>query len=316
MPTPVAHDDLVYTGTGRGGGGLAKVNSGGNGFEAEEVYFANKLPTAIGGAVLLDGYLYGTSAGGVDLRRFRHRPDQVADRSIGAGSLCYADGRLYLHGENGDVALVEATPEAYREKGRFTPPDQPERGHVAKAWAYPVVANGRLYIRDMGVAVVLRREAGSVTMNDRSLIVGLGEVLWDVFPDESRFGGAPANFASHAAMLGAEALVVSQVGDDDLGHECDRRALRARRRTPTSSRQAGNIQPEPFRSSSTRRAAALHDCPNVALGFHTVVRKALRSLATRADAVCFGTLAQRSETLANDHPTLHRCNPARLPQNL
>jgi hypothetical protein len=47
------------------------------------------------------------------------------------------------------VALVEATPEAYREKGRFTPPDQPERGR-SKAWAYPVVANGRLYIRDLG----------------------------------------------------------------------------------------------------------------------------------------------------------------------
>ena len=47
--------------------------------------------------------------------------------SIGRGSVAYADGLLYLHGENGDVALVEATPEAYREKGRFTPPAQPKR---------------------------------------------------------------------------------------------------------------------------------------------------------------------------------------------
>ena len=44
---------------------------------------------------------------------------------------------------------VEATPEAYREKGRFSPPEQPERGK-SQAWAYPVVANGRLYIRDLG----------------------------------------------------------------------------------------------------------------------------------------------------------------------
>jgi hypothetical protein len=44
---------------------------------------------------------------------------------------------------------VEATPEAYREKGRFTPPDPPDRGR-SRAWAYPVVANGRLYIRDVG----------------------------------------------------------------------------------------------------------------------------------------------------------------------
>ena len=64
--------------------------------------------------------------------------------------LCYADGRLYLHGESGELALVEATPEGYREKGRFTPPDQPERGQ-SKAWAYPVVANGRFYIRDSNV---------------------------------------------------------------------------------------------------------------------------------------------------------------------
>jgi outer membrane protein assembly factor BamB len=71
-----------------------------------------------------------------------------SERSIGAGSVCYADARLYLHGENGDVALVEATPDAYREKGRFTPADPPDRGR-SKAWAYPVISNGRLYIRDM-----------------------------------------------------------------------------------------------------------------------------------------------------------------------
>ena len=68
----------------------------------------------------------------------------------GAGSLCYADGRLYLHGENGDVGARRGHAGGYREKGRFTPPDQPDRGQ-SKAWAYPVVANGRLYIRDFGV---------------------------------------------------------------------------------------------------------------------------------------------------------------------
>jgi hypothetical protein len=47
------------------------------------------------------------------------------------------------------VALVEATPWKYREKGRFTPPEPPERGQ-SRAWAYPVVANGRLYLHDLG----------------------------------------------------------------------------------------------------------------------------------------------------------------------
>ena len=72
-----------------------------------------------------------------------------SDRSIGAASICVADGHLYLHGENGDVALVEATPEEYREKGKFTPPDAPDRGS-SKAWAHPVVADGKLYIYDTG----------------------------------------------------------------------------------------------------------------------------------------------------------------------
>jgi hypothetical protein len=75
------------------------------------------------------------------------------DPSVGAGSVLYAEGLLYVYGEDGDVALVEATPEAYREKSRFTPPDKPAhpRGAREKSWAYPVVANGRLYLRDLGV---------------------------------------------------------------------------------------------------------------------------------------------------------------------
>jgi hypothetical protein len=63
----------------------------------------------------------------------------------------YADGALYLHAEqSGDVALVSASPEGYNELGRFTPPGQPDHGK-SKAWAYPVVANGRLYVRDQNM---------------------------------------------------------------------------------------------------------------------------------------------------------------------
>jgi hypothetical protein len=66
----------------------------------------------------------------------------------------YADGHLYLHDELGDVGLVEANPDAFREKGRLTPPGQP-KGKTAgsfteRAFAFPVIANGRLYIRDLG----------------------------------------------------------------------------------------------------------------------------------------------------------------------
>ena len=74
--------------------------------------------------------------------------------NFGWSSLAYADGLLYAHAVNGDIALVEASPETFREKGRFTPPAQPKHGQSGPfnemAFAYPVIANGRLYIRDLG----------------------------------------------------------------------------------------------------------------------------------------------------------------------
>ncbi len=150
IPTPVAKDDLIYSAASRSGGGLIRIVKTGDEVAAEEVYFRPNLPKSIGGAVLVDGFLYGTSGQGLSCVEFATGEIRWQDRSVGAGSLCYADGRLYLHGENGELALVEATPEAYREVGRFTPDGQPDRGN-AKAWTYPVVANGRLYVHDLGV---------------------------------------------------------------------------------------------------------------------------------------------------------------------
>jgi outer membrane protein assembly factor BamB len=100
--------------------------------------------------VRLGEYLYGTTGPVLVCVEFATGTIRWEDRGIGTGAVLYADGRLYLHGETrGDVALVEATPEGYREKGRFTPPELPDRS-PSKAWAHPVVANGRLYIRDLG----------------------------------------------------------------------------------------------------------------------------------------------------------------------
>ncbi|MGD9722872.1 MAG: PQQ-binding-like beta-propeller repeat protein [Pirellulales bacterium] len=149
IPTPVAHDVFVYSASGRGGGGLVELKATSDGVEATEKYFETKLPTSIGGTVEINGFLYGTNSAGLMCVDFNSGEVKWQERGVGAGSVCYADGRLYLHGEKGDVALVEPSPEGYREKGRFTPPDQPERGK-ALAWAYPVVSNGRLYIRDLG----------------------------------------------------------------------------------------------------------------------------------------------------------------------
>jgi len=149
IPTPVVDGDFIYSAAGRSGGGGVRLKVNGGTFETEQLYFSPKLPTSVGGALKVGEYLYGTSAGALLCLEFKTGNVKWDDRSIGAAALCYADGRLYLHGENGEVALLEATPEAYREKGRFKPVDQPDRGS-SKAWAYPIIADGRLYIRDLG----------------------------------------------------------------------------------------------------------------------------------------------------------------------
>ena len=64
---------------------------------------------------------------------------------MGKSSLTYADGMLYVLSENNQVALADATPDAYREKGRFSIEDQGR-----PSWAHPVVCGGRLYIRNQG----------------------------------------------------------------------------------------------------------------------------------------------------------------------
>lgn len=150
IPTPVAGDGYVYSASGRGGGALVRLKNENGVVTPEQVYYSNRLPTAIGGAVRIGDYLYGTATAGLLCVHWTTGEVKWQERGIGAASLAYADGRLYLHGENGQVALVEPTPEGYREKGKFTPPELPERPRGAMAWAYPVIANGKLYIRDQG----------------------------------------------------------------------------------------------------------------------------------------------------------------------
>lgn len=150
IPTPVASTDHVYSAASRSGGGLVKLAADGAGVGAEQVYFAPNLPAAIGGSIRLGDYLYGTNSQALMCVEFASGQIKWQDRSIGASSLAAADGRLYLHGENGDVAMVAATPDGYQELGRFTPPNQPERSGRMKAWAYPAVAGGKLYLRDQG----------------------------------------------------------------------------------------------------------------------------------------------------------------------
>jgi outer membrane protein assembly factor BamB len=148
--TPVVGEGLVYSGNDPLGAAAVRILVDGGIGKVEEVYRGMKLPRMIGGAVLVGDVLYGTSGMALVAADFKTGEVKWSERSVAPGAVAYADGRLYLHGENGEVALVEATPDAYREHGRFMPPTPPERrGNPGeKAWAYPVIAEGRLYIRD------------------------------------------------------------------------------------------------------------------------------------------------------------------------
>jgi outer membrane protein assembly factor BamB len=153
IPTPIANENFVYsTARSLGAAGLVRLNASADGVTAEQVYFERNLPCSIGGAVLVGRHLYGTNSQGLVAAEFASGKVLWQNESVGAGSILYADGHLYVHGEDGEVALVEASPESYKEKGRFAPPDRPAktRGAREKSWAYPVVANGKLYIRDLG----------------------------------------------------------------------------------------------------------------------------------------------------------------------
>lgn len=164
IPTPVFGDGIAYAGAAGTGGGAVKLRAKDGGTAAEPLYFEASLPTAIGGAVKVGDYLYGTTGAALLCLEFQTGQVKWKDRALGAASICCADGRLYLHGENGEVALVEASPEGYREHGRFAPPDPPKRANnMEKAWAYPVVASGKLYLRDHGClwCYEIRAAAGS-----------------------------------------------------------------------------------------------------------------------------------------------------------
>ena len=147
--TALVHQDLVFNSSGYGkGAGLARIARDGDTVRAEEVYFTKRMKNLHGGMVLVDGHVYGGSEPGMLVcLELRTGKGGWAERQAGKGSIVYADGHLYYRNELGPMLLIEANPKQYVEKGRFNPPDRSR----ARAWAHPVVANGRLYLRDQGV---------------------------------------------------------------------------------------------------------------------------------------------------------------------
>jgi len=157
IPTPIYKDNHLFVTSGyRVGCNLFRIASDGGKFAATQVYANNDFANHHGGVVLIGDYLYGHSdqLGGKDndvwvCMEFKTGKLMWSKSGVRKGSLTAVDGKLICRsqGKRGSIALVEASPEAYKELGRF---DQHERG-LKEAWPHPVVANGRLYIRDMDV---------------------------------------------------------------------------------------------------------------------------------------------------------------------
>jgi len=143
--TPIFRDGCVFAASGyNNGGGMARITRDGSSFTAKEEYFVRAMQNHHGGMVLVGDHIYGTGANTLLCVNFKTGKTAWQERSVGKGSVAYADGHLYVRSENGPVALVEATPTGYKEKSRFSQPDRSGQ----KAWPYPVIAGGKLYLRD------------------------------------------------------------------------------------------------------------------------------------------------------------------------
>lgn len=140
--TPIVAGNHVLASSAYGTGtGTVQITGGANRQTAKEVYFQKRLANHHGGLVKVGDYVYGFGSGLMCID-FKTGNIQWQARSVRKGSLTYADGMLYCLGEGYELALVEANPKQYVEKGRV----RLERDRLP-AWAHPVVANGRLYIR-------------------------------------------------------------------------------------------------------------------------------------------------------------------------
>lgn len=135
-------------------------------------------------------------------------------------------------------------------------------------------------------------------MTARYKIVGIGEVLWDVLPGGKQLGGAPGNFAYMASLLGDEGLVASRIGDDSLG-----------RQTLAKMKDIGlatdYLQVDPQHPTGTavveidaQGQPKFTITPSMAWDFLEWT-PVWTSLAQQADAICFGTLAQRNDQSRN-----------------
>jgi outer membrane protein assembly factor BamB len=152
ISTPIVTGDYVFASTGYGtGSALLKLKATDDGVKADEVYFlgSSTLQNKHGGMVLVDGYIYCGHGNGsgmpicVELETGKVAWGPISEPRRGETSVIYADGHIVYRFQNGEVALVEATPFGFKQKGLFKPVFQQGR-----SWAHPTIANGKLYLRE------------------------------------------------------------------------------------------------------------------------------------------------------------------------
>ncbi len=152
IPTPIVKGDYVFCSSGYGtGAGLLKLVKDGSGVKALEQYFleASELQNHHGGMVLVGDYVYcghGHNQGfPICVEMLSGKITWEPGRGPGkeSAAITCADGHLYFRYQDGVMALIEATPDKYVLKGSFQLPSL-----NGPSWPHPVVAGGRLYLRD------------------------------------------------------------------------------------------------------------------------------------------------------------------------
>lgn len=142
-PDPVYTDGFVFWANGYGKGGIClKLNTHDDKVSAQEAWTTQKMDCHHGGYIVHEGYIYGNHKGGWSCLELKTGKQKWFERAVGKGSLCFADGMLYLFGENGGrAALATCSPEGMEVKGQVTVQGS------GPSWAHPVVIGGRLYLR-------------------------------------------------------------------------------------------------------------------------------------------------------------------------
>jgi outer membrane protein assembly factor BamB len=153
IPTPIILGDQVFCTAGYNKGGALLTLSAQDGkFTVEQNYFEQKLNNRHGGVVQVGDYIYGDLDKNGQPWCAAWKTGKLKDdwlkgaggrKGGGSASITYADGHLYIHYENGYVALVDATPDGYKESGVFK-----LANYTKESWAHPVVIGGRLYQRE------------------------------------------------------------------------------------------------------------------------------------------------------------------------